>query len=128
MFHYPINITIDTNVFYAAKYDLSEGSTLRILANLVKEGKIKVYLSSIVIREAKAHIRKQGSQIYKEVRNSIAELRKTVDEDALEVAGLKEYTSIPAKEAVINSLIDRFERYIQSLKPEIFDDSLIDSK
>ena len=126
MFHYPINITIDTNIFDAAKYDLSEGSTLRILANFVKEDKIRVYLSSIVIREAEAHIRKQGSQIYSEVRKSIAELRKTVDEDALEIAGLKKYTVIPSKEAIINSLIDRFERYIKSLNPEIFDAASID--
>lgn len=126
MFHYPINITIDTNVFDAAKYDLSEGSTLKILANFVKEEKIRVYLSSIVIREAEAHIRKQGSQIYSEVRKSIAELRKTVDEDALEIAGLRKYTVIPVKEAIINSLIDRFERYIQLLNPEVFDASSID--
>lgn len=126
MFHYPINITIDTNIFDAAKYDLSEGSTLRILANFVKEGKIRVYLSGIVIREVKAHIRKQGFQIYKEVRNTITKLRKTVDKDALEIAGLKKYTAIPARETIINSLVDRFERYIQSLNPEIFDTESID--
>ena len=125
MFHYPINITIDTNVFYAAKYDLSEGSTLRILASLVEEGKIKVCLSSIIIREAESHIRKQGSSICKEVRKAISELRKTVDDNALEIVGLKEYTSIPPKDVVMNGLISRFEGYIQSLKPEILDVSTI---
>ncbi|MBP3238286.1 MAG: DUF4935 domain-containing protein [Lachnospiraceae bacterium] len=125
MFHYPINITIDTNVFYAAKYDLSEGSTLRILASLVEEGKIKVCLSSIIIREAESHIRKQGSSICKEVRKAVSELRKTVDDNALEIVGLKEYTSIPPKDVVMNGLISRFEGYIQSLKPEILDVSTI---
>lgn len=126
MFHYPINITIDTNVFDAAKYDLSDGSTLSILSSLVAEGKVRVHLSSIVIREAKAHIQKQGSTICKEVRAAISNLRKTVDDDALEYVGLKEYTSIPNKSDVIDGLISRFDRYLESLKPEIFDISAID--
>ena len=39
MFKYPIAVTIDTNIFDEAKYDLSENSTLRLLENYVKSGK-----------------------------------------------------------------------------------------
>lgn len=126
MFHYPIDITIDTNVFDAAKYDLSDGSTLSILSNFVAEGKVRVHLSSIVIREARAHIKKQGSSICREVRTAISNLRKTIDDDALELVGLKEYTTIPNKDEIIEGLLGRFENYIGSLKPEILDISTID--
>lgn len=33
MFKYPLAVTIDTNILDAAKYDLSDGSTLQLLKN-----------------------------------------------------------------------------------------------
>lgn len=39
MFKYPLAVTIDTNIFDAAKFDLGDGSTLRILEKYVKMGK-----------------------------------------------------------------------------------------
>ena len=59
MFKYPLTVTIDTNIFDAAKFDLCDTSTLRILENYVKSGKIKVVLSDIVVRESKRHIADQ---------------------------------------------------------------------
>ena len=35
MFKYPLAVTIDTNILDAAKYDLSDGSTLQLLKNYV---------------------------------------------------------------------------------------------
>ena len=49
MFKYPLAVTIDTNIFDAAKFDLCDTSTLKILENYVKSGKIKVVLSDIVV-------------------------------------------------------------------------------
>lgn len=56
MFKYPLAVTIDTNIFDAARFDLCDTSTLKILENYVKSGKIKVVLSDIVVRESKRHI------------------------------------------------------------------------
>ena len=56
MFKYPLAVTIDTNIFDAAKFNLGDASTLRILENYVRRGKIKVVLSDIVVRESKRHI------------------------------------------------------------------------
>lgn len=72
MFKYPIAVTIDTNIFDEAKYDLSENSTLRLLENHVKSGKIKVILSDIVVRESKKHIEdriKRACGILREARS-----------------------------------------------------------
>ena len=59
MFKYPLAVTIDTNIFDAARFDLCDTSTLKILENYVKSGKIKVVLSDIVVRESKRHIADQ---------------------------------------------------------------------
>lgn len=53
MFKYPLAVTIDTNIFDAAKFDLCDTSSLKTLENYVKNGKIKVVLSDIVVRESK---------------------------------------------------------------------------
>ena len=102
MFSYPINITIDTNIFDSCKYDLSENSTLRILGNYVKEGKVKIYLSNIVIREAKAHLKKQASDLYSKIRNNRKEILDIADEDLISISGLKDYIIIPDKENIID--------------------------
>ena len=59
MYKYPIALTIDTNVFDAAKYDFSENSTLQLLTKYVKDKKVKVILSNIVVKEAEKHISEQ---------------------------------------------------------------------
>ena len=43
MFKYPLAVTIDTNVLDAAKYDLSENSTLSLLSRYVQKGRLKSY-------------------------------------------------------------------------------------
>lgn len=40
MIKYPLAVTIDTNIFDAAKYDFSEKSTLSLLVDFVKRGNV----------------------------------------------------------------------------------------
>ena len=70
MFKYPLAVTIDTNIFDAAKFNLGDASTLRILENYVRRGKIKVVLSDIVVRESKKHIAKRVKEVCEIVRES----------------------------------------------------------
>lgn len=126
MFNYPINVTIDTNIFDACKYDLSENSTLQVLANHVNEGKVRIYLSDIVLREAKAHLEKQAKDLYSLIRKNRADLLNVAGENFIEFAGLEGYIAIPNKEKVIENPCARFDEYIRSLKPVIFDNTLID--
>ena len=126
MFNYPINVTIDTNIFESCKYDLSNNSTLRVLTNHVNDGKVKIFLSDIVLREAKAHIKKQSAALYSLIRKNRSEILKVADENLIDFTGLKEYISIPDKEKIKEKACARFDEYIKSLNPYIFDNSLID--
>ena len=79
MFKYPLAVTIDTNIFDAAKFNLGDASTLRILENYVRRGKIKVVLSDIVVRESKRHIAarvKEVCGIVNTARNSALKVYK----------------------------------------------------
>lgn len=53
MLRYPLSVTLDTNIFDAAKYDFDQNSVLSLLIEYVEKGKIQIVLSDIVIQEAK---------------------------------------------------------------------------
>ncbi|MBP5772772.1 MAG: DUF4935 domain-containing protein [Eubacterium sp.] len=125
MLQYPINITIDTNVFDECKYDLLENSTLRVLQNYVRDGKVKIYLSDIVLNEAKAHLEEKVSTLVSTIKKNRKELLKVVNEKNVIYMGLGEFTEIPNKSEIYDKMSDLFDEYIESLEPEIFDNSKI---
>ena len=47
MTKYPIYVTLDTNILDAANFDFNEKSTLQLLVNNVKKGKVKVVLRNL---------------------------------------------------------------------------------
>lgn len=63
MIKYPLNVTIDSNIFDANNYDLDENSTLSHLISYVEKGKIKVFLSNIVVNEVSKHIKNKAYEI-----------------------------------------------------------------
>lgn len=121
MLRYPITITIDTNIFESEKYDLSENSRLQILLKHVKEGKIIVVLSDIVLREIKAHLEKNASQIYSQIRKNRGNLLKISNENLIHTVGLDEYITIPQKDRIIKQASDIFDSYISELAKEVLD-------
>ena len=94
MFKYPLAVTIDTNIFDAAKFNLGDASTLRILENYVRRGKIKVVLSDIVVRESKRHIADQIKKIYGIMRKARAAALEESTEHLIRTIGLGEILRI----------------------------------
>lgn len=125
MLSYPINITVDTNVFEAAKYDLSESSVLSLLRDYVKAEKIKLYISNIVLREIDAHLGKIGSGLYTKIRKNRKELLEKACDQIIKTSNLELYVTIPDKHIIIKNIRDSFNEYIKSIDPVIFDNSTI---
>lgn len=127
MFRYPITITIDTNIFDATKYDLTEDSTLRLLQRYVKDEKIKVVLSDIVLREVNAHLTKHANELTESVKKYRKDLVKAVKRDMWVEAGVGQYIDIPNGEDVAKKLKAIFEQYINELDAEIIETKTIDA-
>lgn len=127
MFKYPIAVTIDTNIFDEAKYDLSENSTLRLLENHVKSGKIKVILSDIVVRESKKHIEdriKRACGILREAR-SVA--LKASSKHIIDCFRMNEvFESTKHKEEFIAQEKKAFDDFLEAIHAEILGADLID--
>ncbi len=72
---YPLNVTIDSNIFFENHYDLGEESTLSHLVSYVEKGKIKVFMSNIVVNEILRQIKNKAYEIRAIINNSRKELR-----------------------------------------------------
>ena len=123
MLKYPITITIDTNIFDSTKYDLSDDSKLQVLLKLVKENKVKVVLSDIVLREVLAHLEKKSIKVYSQIRENRNQLLKIANENLINSVGLEKYIEIPDREKIIKLASDKFNLYISELNAEILESS-----
>lgn len=127
MFKYPLTVTIDTNIFDAAKFDLCDTSTLKILENYVKSGKIKVVLSDIVVRESKRHIADQVKQICGIMRKARADALERSTEHLINTLGLSEILKIIKNKDELISMAEKvFDDYLQAINVEFLCADLID--
>ena len=127
MFKYPLIVTIDTNVFHAAKFNLGEASFLRTLENYVKNGKIKVVLSDIVVRESKTHIAKQIKDACRIMRKARTDVLHGTTEHLIDSIGLGEILKIiKNKDELISKGEKMFDDFLETINAEILGADLID--
>lgn len=128
MFKYPLAVTIDTNIFDATKFDLCDTSTLKILENYVKSGKIKVVLSDIVVRESKRHIADQIKKICGIIRKARADALDGATEHLISTIGLGEILRIVTnKDELISKGEEMFDDFLRTINTEILGADLIDA-
>ena len=127
MFKYPLAVTIDTNIFDAAKFDLCNTSTLKILANYVENGKIEVALSDIVVRESKRHIADQVEKICGIMRKARTDALKGASEHLISTIGLGDILRIIRnKDELIAKVEEMFDDFLRTINAEILGADLID--
>ena len=127
MFIYPLAVTIDTNIFDAARFDLCDTCTLKIFENYVKSGKIKVVLSDIVVRESKRHIADQVKKICGIMRKARAAALEGSTEHLITTIGLGEILRIVKnKDELISKGEEMFDDFLRTINAEILGVDLID--
>lgn len=127
MIKYPIYVTIDTNILDAANFDFNEKSTLQLLVNYVKKGKVKVVLSNIVVKEAEKHIAQRGATVCSLMRKLRADALKAATDYQIKQLGLGHILDLSTdKDEIRQKSIDLLHKYITDLDAEILDTSKID--
>ena len=127
MFKYPLAVTIDTNIFDAAKFDLCDTSPLKTLENYVKNGKIKVILSDIVVRESKRHIADKTKKICGIMRKAKADALKESAEHFISALELGEILRIVKfNDELVSKGEEMFDDFLRTINAEILDADLID--
>lgn len=89
MIKYPLNVTIDTNVFDENKYDLAKESTLYLLLRYVQKQKIKIVISNIVIDEISKHVQDKAYEIAAMVNKLCKDARKNYSESIVKNMGME---------------------------------------
>lgn len=127
MIKYPIYVTLDTNILDAANFDFDEKSTLQLLVNYVKKGKVKVVLSNIVVKEAEKHIAQRGATVCSLMRKLRADALKTATDYQIKQLRLGHILDLSIDKAEIRQKsIDLLHKYIADLDAEILDTCKID--
>lgn len=126
MIKYPLNVTIDSNVFDANKYDLAEDSTLSLLISYVEKHKIKVILSNIVVNEISKHIQNKAYEIAAVVNNMRKDVMKSYPENLIRNVDV-EYilTKVDRKEMAQKAKVE-LNAFLDKLDLEILDSSAVD--
>ena len=127
MFKYPLAVTIDTNIFDAAKFDLCDTSPLKTLENYVKNGKIKVVLSDIVVRESKRHIAARVKEVCGIVNTARNSALKVYNEHLISSIGMNEmFRIVESEDDIIAKEEKVFDDFLCAIDAEILGTDLID--
>lgn len=121
MIKYPLNVTIDTNIFEANKFDFGTDSTMRLLVKNVQNGKIKLVLSNIVISEVEKHICRCVDKVCGKARKLRQEYLDILPEQYLADIGMGIYVQIPDKKTIHQSAKDVFAKFLEDCKVERLD-------
>lgn len=125
MIKYPLNVTIDTNVFVANKFNFGPDSTMSLLVKNVQHGKIKLILSNIVIREVEKHICQCVDNVCGKARNLRKEYLYIFPEQYLADIGMGRYVQILDKTKIHQGAKDVFAKFLEDCKVERLDTSSI---
>ncbi len=126
MLKYPLNVTLDTNILYSAKYDFSQDSTLSLLSKYVKRNKIRLVLSDIVIKEAKADVADLASRVCGIARRMRSEVLKVSPESFVNYIGMDRVLElVKDKEKIIAESTKLIDEFIQNTNAEILGTDLI---
>ena len=121
MIKYPLNVTIDTNIFEANKFDFGTDSTMSLLVKNVQNGKIKLVLSNIVISEVEKHICRCVDNVCGKARKLRNEYLDILPEQYLTDIGMGIYVQIPDKKTIYQSAKDVFAKFLEDCKVERLD-------
>lgn len=121
MIKYPLNVTIDTNIFEANKFDFGTDSTMSLLVKNVQNGKIKLVLSNIVISEVEKHICRCVDNVCGKARKLRNEYLDILPEQYLTDIGMGIYVQIPDKKTIHQSAKDIFAKFLEDCKVERLD-------
>lgn len=121
MIKYPLNVTIDSNIFDANKYDFAVDGTLHHLISYVEKNKIKIILSNIVVREISKHIQNNAFNIATLVNNLRKEVKKNYPDNFIENLGMWQILEKADRNTLAQKAVIELDSFLNKLDVEILD-------
>ena len=113
---FPINLVLDTNIFSNNKYSFETNGFYKALKQMIKQHKIKLFMSRVVVEEVRAHLYSELLDEIENVYNRINKLRNCFPNSFYESFGF------PAKPTLDKHYIDVcLESFISDFEAEIME-------
>lgn len=126
MLDYPLSIFLDTNIFKSCKYHIKGNSVLGYLKRFEEQGKVKIYLSKIVLSEVLSHIEKDAIEAYNKFKSAKREAVRCISPTLIENTDLINHFNLPPEEEVVNAAVHNFKRFLSELNIIELDNKGID--
>ncbi|MBU3202745.1 PIN domain-containing protein [Clostridium algidicarnis] len=124
--NYPISVFLDTNIFDGCKYHFDDDSVLRILESFQKNGKVRIYISNIVLKEAEKHIEDAIDNIYKVLKSKEKEIRRMISPSILEDVFIEKHFELPVVNEMKEISLNKFHAFLKNTDTIILDNNGID--
>lgn len=124
MLPYPISVFIDTNIYLAQKFDLKEGSSLKLLSRFVSDGRVKLVSNDVTMREVSKHFKECVHSAYSKIKTAREEASKQISLSIFENTPFIENLILPdfnEIEVLTQVKIDNF--FTNELKIEVMNNS-----
>lgn len=119
MINYPLNVTIDTNIFISNKFDIDVKSTLGLLVKYVNNNQIRVFLSNIVIAETLKHIEEKSNELADEINGRLKKMKKNYSSNFLKNANIDIDFHKINKDEFKEKNKQEFKSYLRHLQAEV---------
>lgn len=126
MIKYPLSVFLDTNIFKGCRYDFGSSSILELLKNLTKQGKVKLFVSDIVVRETENHIKADIAEAISKFKKARKSISSTLSSSIVKGTNLAEIFELPLQSTVQDNALIRFKEFLGSANSVILDSSSID--
>ena len=117
----PISTFLDTNIFIGAKYDFSANGILALLKEQALLGKVKIYLSNIVVEEVNKHISEDMVCCVNRIRNAQKEVKKILSTEYENEQDFESLLLIPNKKEIKEKVLMNFLNFIEDSNAEVLD-------
>jgi len=123
MLNYPLSVFVDTNIFDSCKYNLGDNSVLNVLQKFVKNDKVNLYISNIVLREAEKHIKDATDNSYRVLKTAEKDLRKIISPSMLEGTSIEKYLQLPPIDGIEELVLNKFHDFLKNTNVVTLDNS-----
>ena len=127
MIKYPLNVTIDSNIFDENNYEFEDNSHLSRLISYVEKGKIKVFMSNIVVNEISRHIKNKAYEIATIVNNSRKEAIKNYPESLIKNVGMEHLLNKVKRDELAQKAKSSLDDFLQKVNAKYLDNNGVDA-
>lgn len=113
MLSYPLSLFLDTNIFIGCRYDIGENGLLNKLKKLENDGRIRLYMNSVVYGELEKHLKSDVSIALRKLNKARKQVYEGISETILSNTPLVAINKLPCDGTIEQTAFINFKKYLE---------------